>query len=189
MTKKEQQRLLADLASERLHSRHLAQENMNLAAQVRYYKKKATQQLHLNRMQLQGLFFIPLQTIGAFVDEWYYQMECQLSDETRLKRTRNILKKHLGGPDGAAQLGEIVNLVFNHALHHLKREVENLQPEEEALFCYMTARLRNDQIGRLLNIEKLPTVSARKNRLREKICTRRPEGQDEYMALIGKKNK
>ena len=180
---------MAALARERENNRLLARENKNLAAQVRYYKEKASRQLHLNRMQLRGLFIVPYQMIGAFVDEWYYQMDCQLNDETRRKRTRGMLHDYLGGPDGPAQLGESMNLVFNQVLHHLQREVEDLQPEDEALFCYMTARLRNDQIGRLLSIEKLSTVSSRKNRLRKKISAQRPDGKDEYLDLIGKKNK
>lgn len=179
MTKKEQERLLADLV----------RENKNLKAQVRYYKAKAAESLHYSRQQTRGLFSMPYLALGAFVDEWYFQMESQLRDEYRFQRTRNLLHKYLGGPEGASLLGQNVNLAFGNVLARLGREMKDLRPEEEALFCYMAARMDNLQIGRLLEIGNLNTVSSRKNRLRAKIIRQRPDGREEYLELIDKKNK
>ena len=167
----------------------LARQNKNLSAQVSYYKNKAKEQLRCTRKQLQGLFVLPYLVIGAILEEWFYQLDHALNDEVRLIRMGRILSRYMIGPDGAAFLERNLNLVFNRVMNRLEQEVADIRADEEALFCYMAARLNNHLIGRLLAIDNGATVSSRKNRLCKKITRNHPEGQDEYLDLIGRKNK
>ena len=176
---KEEQAQMADLA----------RQNKNLSAQVGYYKNKAKEQLQCNQKQLQGLFSMPYTVIEAILNEWFYQLDHALSDEMRIIRMSRVLSRYLGGAEGPSLLGENLNRVFNQILSRLEREVAGLRPKDKALFCYMAARLGNDLIGRLLEIDNYTTVSSRKTRLCQKITRYHPEGQDEYLDLIGRKNK
>lgn len=126
---------------------------------------------------------------NKFIDEWYDQIDHHRDDLLRKAKGEPILEEYFGGPDGAGQLGEDLDLISGQALSRYRELAPRVTPKEEALFCYMAMRMDNESIRRLLRLEKRSTASLRKTRLADKVEQLKPPHREEFLALIGRPKK
>ena len=124
-----------------------------------------------------------------FIGAWYYQIEHHQDDMLRKAGGEPILEDYFGGPEGAGQLGEDLDLICGQALSRYREQAPRVTPKEEALFCYMAMRMDNECIRRLLRLKRKNTASVRKNRLATKVGLLNPPCRDEFLELIGRPKK
>ena len=126
---------------------------------------------------------------NKFIDQWYDQMDHHRDDRLRKAQGESVLEEYFGGPDGAGQLGEDLDLISGRALSRYRELAPRVTPKEEALFCYMAMRMDNESIRRLLRLDKRSTASLRKTRLADKVEQLKPPLREELLALIGRSKK
>ena len=91
---------------------------------------------------------------NKFIDEWYDQIDHHRDDLLRKAKGEPILEEYFGGPDGAGQLGEDLDLISGQALSRYRELAPRVTPKEEALFCYMAMRMAIATTKRLLTYSR-----------------------------------
>jgi len=165
--------------------------NRNLAEQLRYYKKQCAAQKHKTRRDIQALLQKTYAAIADIVVEWEYQLKKKdLDDTVRMGRMELILDRHLGSENDLGEMGEVMNLAFDHIMDRMQQEKGiEFTIRDKKLFCYMVTRMVNESVRILLKLNCASTAGTQKNRLKQKISHYTVQGRKEYLDLIDKNNK